>query len=102
LESTLTSGDADVGDGDVFTFIRGVIPDFKNLAGTVKLNIQSRDFPADSQRTTGDLSVTTSTRFVNTRARGRQVSLKITNDSSASDNWRFGTLRLDTKADGRR
>ena len=102
LESTLTSGDADVGDGDVFTFIRGVIPDFKNLAGTVKLNIQSRDFPADSQRTTGDLSVTTSTRFVNTRARGRQVSLKITNDSSASDNWRFGTLRLDTRADGRR
>lgn len=102
LESTLTSGDADIADGDTFTFIRGIIPDFKNLAGTVKMVVQSRDFPADSQTTTSNLSVTTSTRLVNMRARGRQVSLKIFNDSSISDNWRFGTLRLDTKQDGRR
>lgn len=102
LESTLTSGDADIADGDTFTFIRGIIPDFKNLAGTVKMVVQSRDFPADSQTTTTNLSVTSSTRLVNMRARGRQVSLKIFNDTSTSDNWRFGTLRLDTKQDGRR
>jgi len=102
LESTLTSGDADIADGDTFTFIRGIIPDFKNLAGTVKMVVQSRDFPADSQTTTTNLSVTTTTRLVNMRSRGRQVSLKIFNDTSTSDNWRFGTLRLDTKQDGRR
>jgi hypothetical protein len=102
LESTLTSGDADIADGDTFTFIRGIIPDFKNLAGTVKMVVQSRDFPADSQTTTTNLSVTSSTRLVNMRARGRQVSLKIFNDTSTSDNWRFGTLRMDTKQDGRR
>ena len=102
LESTLTSGDADIADGDTFTFIRGIIPDFKNLTGTVKMVVQSRDFPADSQTTTSNLSVTSSTRLVNMRSRGRQVSLKIFNDTSTSDNWRFGTLRLDTKQDGRR
>ena len=75
LSATLTSGDADIADGDKFMFIRGIIPDYKNLAGTVKMVVQSR---------------------------GRQVSLKIFNDTSPADNWRFGTLRLDTKADGKR
>ena len=28
--------------------------------------------------------------------------VKIFNDTSTSDNWRFGTLRLDTKQDGKR
>jgi len=102
LEATLTSGDADIADGDTFTFIRGIIPDFKNLAGTVKMVVQSRDFPADAQTVTANLPVTTSTRLVNMRARGRQVSLKLFNDTSTSDFWRFGTLRLDTKQDGRR
>ena len=64
--------------------------------------VQSRDFPADAQTVTANLPVTTSTRLVNMRARGRQVSLKLFNDTSTSDFWRFGTLRLDTKQDGRR
>ena len=102
LSATLTSGDADIADGDKFMFIRGIIPDYKNLAGTVKMVVQSRDFPADSQTTTTNLEVTTATRLINMRSRGRQVSLKIFNDTSPADNWRFGTLRLDTKADGKR
>ena len=62
----------------------------------------SVSFPASTVALYNRGSVTTSTRLVKMRARGRQVSLKIFNDSSTSDNWRFGTLRLDTKQDGRR
>jgi hypothetical protein len=41
------------------------------------------------------------TEKVDTRARGRQISLRI--ESTAIDtNWRFGTLRVDIQPDGLR
>ena len=46
-------------------------------------------------------TVTSSTDKVDTRARGRLVSLKIENDA-AGETWRYGTLRLDAQPDGRR
>ena len=42
-----------------------------------------------------------STDKVDTRARGRLVSLNIENDA-AGETWRYGTLRLDAQPDGRR
>ena len=38
---------------------------------------------------------------VDTRVRGRQVSLKIENEA-VDETWRYGTLRLDIEAGGRR
>jgi len=102
MESYLTSGDVDIADGDQFMFIRGYIPDFKNLQGTVKMNLLSREFPADTQTESGVIDITSSTRDVNTRARGRQIAVKILSDSSVDDNWRFGTLRVDARPDGKR
>ena len=102
MESYITSGDVDIADGDQFMFIRGYIPDFKNLQGTVKMNLLSREFPADTQTESGVIDITSSTRDVNTRARGRQIAVKILSDSSVDDNWRFGTLRVDARPDGKR
>src|SRR6056300_670225 len=102
MESYITSGDVDIADGDQFMFIRGYIPDFKNLQGTVKMNLLSREFPADTQTESGEINITSSTRDVNTRARGRQIAVKILSDSSVNDNWRFGTLRVDARPDGKR
>jgi hypothetical protein len=38
---------------------------------------------------------------VDTRARGRQISLRIENEELSS-HWRFGTLRVDIQPDGLR
>jgi len=102
MESYITSGDVDIADGDQFMFIRGYIPDFKNLQGTVKMNLLSREFPADTPTESGEIDITSSTREVNTRSRGRQIAVKILSDSSVDDNWRFGTLRVDARPDGHR
>lgn len=102
MNTFLTSGDVDIADGDQFMFIRGYIPDFKNLQGTVKMNLLSREFPADTQTESGEIDITSGTREVNTRSRGRQIAVKISSDSSVDDQWRFGTLRVDARPDGRR
>jgi len=41
------------------------------------------------------------TEKVDTRARGRQISLRIESDE-VDDNWRYGTLRVDIQPDGLR
>jgi hypothetical protein len=83
-------------------FIRGYIPDFKNLQGTVKMNLLSREFPTDTQTQSGEKDITTSTKQINTRSRGRQVAVKISSNSTVDDRWRFGTLRVDARPDGKR
>jgi hypothetical protein len=50
---------------------------------------------------TGPFTITTSTDKIDTRVRGRLVSLKIENDA-VDQSWRYGTLRLDVQSDGRR
>ena len=102
MESYITSADVDIADGDNFMFIRGYIPDFKNLQGTVKMNLLSGEFPTDTPTESGEIDITSSTREVNTRSRGRQIAVKILSNSSVDDNWRFGTLRVDARPDGRR
>jgi hypothetical protein len=102
MSTFITSGDVDIADGDQFMFIRGYIPDFKNLQGTVKMNLLSREFPTDTQTESGEIDITSGTKEVNTRSRGRQIAVKISSDSSVDDQWRFGTLRVDARPDGRR
>ena len=55
----------------------------------------------DWETTLSPFTVTSTTTKKDTRARGRFVNVKIENDSSGEE-WRFGTLRLDVQADGRR
>jgi hypothetical protein len=102
MSTFITSGDVDIADGDQFMFIRGYIPDFKNLQGTVKMNLLSREFPTDTQTQSGEKDITTSTKQINTRSRGRQVAVKISSNSTVDDRWRFGTLRVDARPDGKR
>jgi hypothetical protein len=43
--------------------------------------------------------ITPTTDKVDTRARGRQIQLRI-ESSEINDNWRFGTMRVDIQPDG--
>jgi len=91
------------GDGEYFMSIRRFIPDFKYLTGDGTLTIFISDYPDDTPVSSplGPFTITSTTDKVDTRARGRLVSLKISN-TSTGQNWRYGTLRLDAQPDGRR
>jgi hypothetical protein len=114
IPSYIQSGDYDLseqglaGDGEFIMRVSRFIPDFKNLDGNAKITLFFRDYPAETEQSdpngpliTGPFTITTTTNFVSTRVRGRQVSIKIENDA-VGESWRYGTLRLDIHAGGRR
>ena len=101
LSAFIQSGDGDIADGETFSFINKVIPDFQNMQGNAIITLKTRDYPNDS-RTSGEaITINNSTRFYNTRTRGRQSSLRIENQD-LGDNWRFGTIRINIRPDGKR
>ena len=99
-----STGMADIrGDGEFIMKIRRFIPDFISQTGSTQVTLQLRDFPnnAKSSSSLGPFTVTSSTTKVDTRARARQIALKVANTSS-SQSWKLGTFRLDIQPDGRR
>ena len=99
-----TTGGADLrGDGEFLMKIRRFIPDFVSQTGTTRVTLNLRDFPNDTAASSslGPFDITSSTKKVDTRARGRAIAVKIENTSTSQD-WKLGTFRLDIQADGRR
>jgi len=115
IAAYVQSGDYDIsvqqglqGDGENIMRVSRFIPDFKNLSGNAKVTMFFRNYPAETEQSdsngplvTGPFTINTTTTFVSTRVRGRQVSIKIENDA-VDETWRYGTLRLDVQAGGRR
>ena len=93
----------ELGNGEFFLAMRRFIPDFKNITGDVKVTLNLKDYPSESASasTYSPFTVTSSTKKVDTRARGRFLSIKIENNG-AGQSWRYGTLRIDVQPDGRR
>lgn len=103
ITSYLQAGYFDIGDGDNVMFMRRFIPDFKNQVGDIQVQLFLRSYP-QSTATSSSLdpyTVTPTTTKIDTRARGRQMSLRIVSDSLDS-RWRFGTWRVDIQPDGLR
>jgi len=119
ITSNIESGDFDItqrvirgsqtgmpdtrGDGEFIMKIRRFIPDFISQTGNTQVTLQLRDFPNDTKTSSalGPFTVSSSTTKVDTRARARQISLKVANTAS-SQSWKLGTFRLDIQPDGRR
>ncbi len=91
------------GDGEYFMSVRRFLPDFKYLSGNAKITLFVSSYPDSTPVSSplGPFTITTTTDKIDTRARGRLVSLNIANDATG-ETWRYGTLRLDAQADGRR
>jgi hypothetical protein len=103
ITSTITSGYFDIGDGDTVLYMRRFIPDFKNQVGDLTVHLLLRAYPqaTASPSSLDPYIITPTTEKVDTRARGRQISLRI-ESSQLDDNWRYGTLRVDIQPDGLR
>ena len=103
LPATITSGYFDIGDGDQMIYMKRFIPDFKGQVGNLNVHLVLRAYP-QATPTASSLDpypITPGTEKVDTRARGRQILLRI-ESSELDTNWRFGTMRVDIQPDGLR
>ena len=103
INAFIKSGYFDIGDGDNMMYMKRFIPDFKNQLGNLVVHLLLRPYP-QGQAVPSSLDpypITPTTQKVDTRARGRQISLRI-ESSEVGTNWRFGTMRVDIQPDGLR
>lgn len=103
ITAFIDSGYFDIGDGDYMLLMSRFIPDFKDQQGNLTVNLFLRPYPqaTASPSSLDPYVITPTTQKVDTRARGRQIALKITSDE-VDTNWRYGTMRVDIKPDGLR
>ena len=101
IDSYVYSGYFDIGEGDNMMLMGKFIPDFKNQQGNLTVNLRLRPYPqANAVPSSLDpYVITPTTQFVSTRARGRQIQLRI-QSSDVDTFWRFGTMRVDIQPDG--
>ena len=114
IDAYIESSDFDIGEGYQFMLIRRILPDLTFSGSTasspvVTLTMKSRDFSGGSYSTSASGTVTRSvatpveeyTEEVYVRARGRQMSFRVENDTTGVK-WRVGAPRLEVQQDGRR
>jgi hypothetical protein len=103
IYSYLRSGYFDIGDGDQMLYMKRFIPDYKNLVGNLTVRMLLKAYPsnAPSPSSTDPYIITPTTDKVDTRARGRQISISMESNEVGS-RWRYGTLRVDVQPDGLR
>ena len=101
IVSYIESGDGDIADGEEFSFIDKIIPDFKSQVGNATITLRTRDYPNDTKYESTNVVANSTTRYSSVRARGRQVAIRV-QTNNLGDNWRFGTLRVNVNADGKR
>ena len=108
----IESSDFDIGEGEQFSFIRRIIPDFKFIEnqndGSVNIVVKTRNFPGDSLTTSSTSAISQTTQQAYVRGRARQLVLRIESNDDAHNSgnlgigWRLGATRIDIKTDGRR
>jgi len=113
INAFIQSGDFDIvnsgnmadlrGDGEFIMSVKRFIPDFQVLTGNSKITLLLNNYPSNTAASSplGPFTITSSTDKIDTRARGRLLAIKIENDA-VGETWRYGTLRVDLKPDGRR
>tara|TARA_R110002012_G_scaffold64998_4_gene170642 strand:+ start:3007 stop:4845 length:1839 start_codon:yes stop_codon:yes gene_type:complete len=101
MNAQITSGDFDIQDGEDILMCSKVIPDFKEMVSSSFFRINFSNYPASTSVRTFASLVDSSTKFFSVRGRGRQANIQISSEQLDCD-WRFGTVRLDIRPDGRR
>lgn len=88
--------------GNSLYLVDKVIPDVTMTSDTtLSLFINTRKYPNATEVTKGPFDITNSTTKVSTRAKGRQMSLKL-QSSGTLDEWSLGTFRINAREDGLR
>jgi hypothetical protein len=107
MNSFIESGYFDIEDGDNSMFVDRFAPDFRGLYGTtpqIFVDIMGKNYPSSADTQPRSLTLSNDTEFVNTRVRGRTMSLKFYDQDTATTGagWELGDSRIRIKPDGRR
>ena len=88
---------------EIFLAMRRFLPNFKVLTGSNLVTIGVSDWPANAAGNSSfsPFTITSTTQYKDTRARGRYANIKIEN-INVGETWRFGTFQVDLQPDGRR
>ena len=79
-----------------------IIPDFTATDDTsLSLTLKTRKYPNAPDITKGTFTVTNETEKVSTRAKARQMTMKIESNGT-EDSWQLGDFRINTRQDGLR
>lgn len=102
----IESGEISIGEGDRFVSLNKIIPDFRFTGTTanasVNVIIKKSDYPSDTPTTVSTSAVTTATRKLDIRVRGREIILRIEDSTGTSYGWTMGDFRFGLRTDGRR
>lgn len=107
LVSTFTTGYFVLTEGQDLAFVDWFFPDMKwglfngPQTATINVIINVVDYPNAVPVAFGPFVMTSAVDFINTRLRGRQISLTFTSSDIGSF-WRLGNLRIRTAKAGRR
>ena len=101
MTSYIQTADISIADGDSFMFVKKILPDFKNMTGTVNMQINVLNYPQSSSYKQINLPVYSTTTYLSCRARGRFVTVTL-GSSNVGDWWRMGTVNLEIQPDGHR
>jgi hypothetical protein len=101
MTAYIQTADIAIAEGDDFMFVKKVIPDFKNLNGSLQMQVNVINYPQASSYTQANLTVFSTTTYLSMRARGRFVTVKL-QSSNLNDTWRLGTASIEVQPDGKR
>jgi hypothetical protein len=97
----LQTGFWDLSDGEDIMLVASLVPDFQHFSGPISVEVQMREWPNAPARTKGPYTITSETKQIPVRARGRQIALRFVG-GDASSMWRFGAVRANVQPDGTR
>jgi hypothetical protein len=107
MDSTFQTGYWNIADGNEMSFVDWIIPDMtfapyggSNPKAVLNLTFYATDYPGGPVRTYGPYSYNQSTQYINTRIRGRLMSMKL-EGMDLNTFWRIGRIRYRYAPDGR-
>ena len=88
--------------GSRLYMIDKIVPDASMTSETnLLVEFKSRKYPQATEITKGPFTVTSSTRKVSTRAKGRQIAIKYSS-TGTDDDWSIGDFRINAREDSLR
>jgi hypothetical protein len=107
LVASFTTGFFYLEEGENFTFVDQIIPDFKwstfvgGGSAQIQLTFNVVNFPGDTPTSYGPYTVTHATEYITTRFRGRLMSITV-QSSDIGSFWRIGSVKFRYRVSGRR
>ena len=99
INAHVTSGKIDLGDGEQIMRIQRMIPDFRDLVGTVEMSFGFSRWPQQDPSVKGPYAIIPNHNQYHFRGRGRFVELTVASNTTGTS-WRMGAPRFDIKPDG--